>query len=81
MVDVCLLSIPDGVQIFFISPNGLVSAPSYPTALHIVTFDRDSEQSRSIHAGAPPAFLYVRVSSIPLFYMQDFLPFLNLIIM
>ncbi|GFN94215.1 spartin-like [Plakobranchus ocellatus] len=54
-----LLSIPDGVQIFFISPNGLVSAPSYPAALHIVTFDREAGQEPSGHTGAPPAFLYV----------------------
>ncbi|GFR73085.1 spartin-like [Elysia marginata] len=55
-----LLSIPDGVQIFFISPNGLVSAPSYPAALHVVTFNRDSEQAASTgHVGPPPAFLYV----------------------
>lgn len=55
-----LLSIPDGVQIFFISPSGLVSAPSYPAALHVVTFNRDSEQAVSTgHVGPPPAFLYV----------------------
>ena len=32
--------IPDGVQIFFVSPEGHVSAPSQPSALKILRLDR-----------------------------------------
>ncbi|KAL8576339.1 hypothetical protein ACOMHN_048906 [Nucella lapillus] len=53
-----LFSIADGVQIFYISREGYVSAPSYPTSLHIVKLQDEAEE----HAGAdgsPPAFIQV----------------------
>ncbi|XP_005091170.1 spartin [Aplysia californica] len=52
-----LFSIPDGVQIFYINPEGLVSAPSYPSSLNIVRFT--GGEATSQHSGAPPAFLHV----------------------
>lgn len=52
-----IFSIPDGVQIFFITPEGYVSAPSYPSALKIFKFtDREAGASNTEH---PPAFLQV----------------------
>ncbi|KFQ11494.1 Spartin, partial [Haliaeetus albicilla] len=51
-----LILIPQGVQIFFVTPDGQVSAPSYPGYLRIVKFlDTDSETVQS----RPPAFLQV----------------------
>ncbi|XP_040974305.1 spartin isoform X3 [Aquila chrysaetos chrysaetos] len=51
-----LILIPQGVQIFFVTPDGQVSAPSYPGYLRIVKFlDTDSEMVQS----RPPAFLQV----------------------
>ncbi|NXY90013.1 SPART protein, partial [Alcedo cyanopectus] len=51
-----LILIPQGVQIFFVTPDGQVSAPSYPGYLRIVKFlDTDSEAAHS----RPPAFLQV----------------------
>ncbi|XP_009706087.1 PREDICTED: spartin isoform X1 [Cariama cristata] len=51
-----LILIPQGVQIFFVTPDGQVSAPSYPGYLRIVKFlDTDSEMARN----RPPAFLQV----------------------
>ncbi|KAM9853110.1 spartin b isoform 2-T2 [Aulostomus maculatus] len=51
-----LLYIPRGVQIFFVTPEGLVSAPSYPGFLRLVKF-------ASVHSermpNRPPAFLQV----------------------
>ncbi|XP_022086440.1 spartin-like isoform X2 [Acanthaster planci] len=48
--------VPDGVQIFFISPEGHVSAPSQPEALRIYKF----KDSRLVGgANQPPAFLQV----------------------
>lgn len=53
-----LLYVPHGVQIFFVTPEGQVSAPSYPGYLRLVKFTGD-------HAGTvpdrPPAFLQVRL--------------------
>ncbi|KFW69693.1 Spartin, partial [Pygoscelis adeliae] len=51
-----LILIPQGVQIFFVTPDGQVSAPSYPGYLRIVKFlDTDSEMTQN----RPPAFLQV----------------------
>lgn len=51
-----LLYIPHGVQIFFVTPEGQVSAPSYPGYLRLVKFTSDhSERMPS----RPPAFLQV----------------------
>ncbi|NXR16189.1 SPART protein, partial [Semnornis frantzii] len=51
-----LIMIPQGVQIFFVTPDGQVSAPSYPGYLRIVKFlDTDSEMAQN----HPPAFLQV----------------------
>ncbi|KAG8452750.1 hypothetical protein GDO86_004513 [Hymenochirus boettgeri] len=51
-----LILIPQGVQIFFVTPEGLVSAPSYPGYLRIVKFmDTSSEMAQN----RPPAFLQV----------------------
>ncbi|XP_042648782.1 spartin isoform X1 [Tyto alba] len=51
-----LILIPQGVQIFFVTPDGQVSAPSYPGYLRIVKFmDTDSETAQT----RPPAFLQV----------------------
>uniref|UniRef100_A0A8C5T936 Spartin n=1 Tax=Malurus cyaneus samueli TaxID=2593467 RepID=A0A8C5T936_9PASS len=51
-----LILIPQGVQIFFVTPDGQVSAPSYPGYLRIVKFlDTHSEAAWN----RPPAFLQV----------------------
>ncbi|XP_075276562.1 spartin isoform X1 [Opisthocomus hoazin] len=51
-----LILIPQGVQIFFVTPDGQVSAPSYPGYLRIVKFlDADSGTAQN----RPPAFLQV----------------------
>lgn len=50
-----IYSIEDGVQIFFITPDGYVSAPSYPASLKIFTFREDAPQDPE----RPPAFLQV----------------------
>ncbi|XP_019721801.1 spartin-like isoform X1 [Hippocampus comes] len=47
-----LLCIPQGVQIFFVTPEGDVSAPSYPGYLRLIKFTNDCP-------GRPPAFLQV----------------------
>lgn len=52
-----IFSIPDGVQIFFISPEGYVSAPSYPSALKVFRFNESQETTSSSHQ--PSAFLQV----------------------
>ncbi|XP_040040611.1 spartin b isoform X2 [Gasterosteus aculeatus] len=51
-----LVYIPHGVQIFFVTPEGQVSAPSYPGYLRLVKFtgDRDDKMPNR-----PPAFLQV----------------------
>ena len=55
-----LFSIEDGVQIFFITPEGYVSAPSYPNKL---TIYRDSDQSLRRNPNnanrKPPAYLKI----------------------
>ncbi|KAM9469567.1 spartin b isoform 2-T3 [Clarias gariepinus] len=51
-----LLFLPNGVQIFFVTPEGHVSAPSYPGYLRIVKFTNDSSE---MMPSRPPAFLQV----------------------
>ncbi|XP_067306524.1 spartin b isoform X3 [Pseudorasbora parva] len=51
-----LFFLPQGVQIFFVTPDGQVSAPSYPGYLRIVKFT--NEHSDRI-PNRPPAFLQV----------------------
>lgn len=51
-----LILIPHGVQIFYVTPDGKVSTPSYPGYLRIVKFlDTDEAASQN----RPPAFLQV----------------------
>jgi len=52
-----LVYIPHGVQIFFVTPEGQVSAPSYPGYLRLVKFTVDHEDGMP---NRPPAFLQVR---------------------
>ncbi|XP_064607726.1 spartin-like [Liolophura sinensis] len=52
-----LYSIPEGVQIFYITPEGFVSAPSYPSALRAYKFEQDAEVANPVQR--PPAFLQV----------------------
>lgn len=51
-----LLCIPQGVQIFFVTPDGQVSAPSYPGYLRLVKFTGDHSDRTP---NRPPAFLQV----------------------
>ncbi|NXA51686.1 SPART protein, partial [Nothocercus julius] len=63
-----LILIPQGVQIFFVTPDGQVSAPSYPGYLRIVKFlDADSEMAQN----RPPAFLQVCDWMYPLMSNQS----------
>lgn len=52
-----IFSISSGVQIFFIAPEGYVSAPSYPSALKIFKFTDRETGTSSVEQ--PPAFLQV----------------------
>lgn len=54
-----LLYIPHGVQIFFVTPEGQVSAPSYPGYLRLVRFTSDHSDRMP---NRPPAFLQVGCS-------------------
>ncbi|XP_076832479.1 spartin-like [Brachyhypopomus gauderio] len=51
-----LLFLPHGVQIFFVTPDGEVSAPSYPGYLRIVKFTNECSDRMQ---DRPPAFLQV----------------------
>lgn len=51
-----LIFLPNGVQIFFVTPDGQVSAPSYPGYLRIVKFTNDCSETTPTR---PPAFLQV----------------------
>ncbi|XP_028818525.1 spartin b isoform X2 [Denticeps clupeoides] len=51
-----LFFLPRGVQIFFVTPDGQVSAPSYPGYLRIVRFTNECSESMP---NRPPAFLQV----------------------
>lgn len=57
-----LLYIPQGVQIFFVTPEGQVSAPSYPGYLRLVKFTSDHSNRMP---NRPPAFLQVRETTPP----------------
>lgn len=57
-----LLYIPQGVQIFFVTPEGQVSAPSYPGYLRLVKFTSDHSNRMP---NRPPAFLQVRQPPLP----------------
>lgn len=51
-----IFAIADGVQLFYISPEGYVSAPSYPSSLHIYKFiDSQMAESRN----SPQAWLQI----------------------
>ncbi|XP_029964065.1 spartin b isoform X2 [Salarias fasciatus] len=63
-----LLYIPHGVQIFFVTPEGQVSAPSYPGYLRLVKFTSDA--SGRVPA-RPPAFLQVCDWLYPLMAMNS----------
>ncbi|KAL4229931.1 Spartin [Mactra antiquata] len=54
-----IYSIPDGVQIFYITPEGYVSAPSYPTALKICKFNNNEATTSASNVERPAAFLQV----------------------
>ncbi|XP_014769840.1 spartin [Octopus bimaculoides] len=49
--------IPEGVQLLYITPEGYVTAPSYPTALNIYRIDE--EDTSETANTTPPAFLQV----------------------
>ncbi|XP_062328276.1 spartin b isoform X2 [Osmerus eperlanus] len=51
-----LLFLPHGVQIFFVTPEGQVSAPSYPGFLRLVKFTSERPETMP---NRPPAFLQV----------------------
>lgn len=59
-----LFFLPNGVQIFFVSPDGHVSAPSYPGYLRIVKFTNDRPETMPTR---PPAFLQVSDQSLSCF--------------
>lgn len=61
-----LLYIPHGVQIFFVTPEGLVSAPSYPGFLRLVKFTNEASMPNR-----PPAFLQVCDWLYPLLALQS----------
>ncbi|XP_078513311.1 spartin isoform X2 [Lissotriton helveticus] len=63
-----LILIPHGVQIFFVTPDGQVSAPSYPGYLRIVKF-MDFESA--VAQNRPPAFLQVCDWLYPLMCTQS----------
>ncbi|XP_035536095.1 spartin b isoform X1 [Morone saxatilis] len=63
-----MLYIPHGVQIFFVTPEGQVSAPSYPGYLRLVKFTRDHSDTVP---NRPPAFLQVCDWLYPLMAMDS----------
>ncbi|XP_038549224.1 spartin b isoform X2 [Micropterus salmoides] len=63
-----LLYIPHGVQIFFVTPEGQVSAPSYPGYLRLVKFSSDHSDRMP---NRPPAFLQVCDWLYPLMAMDS----------
>ena len=63
-----LFSLPNDVQIFHIASNGYVSAPSYPTSLHVVRLQEPGEEDQSSQSHRnPPAYLQVGDWVYPLF--------------
>uniref|UniRef100_A0A3Q0R459 Spartin n=1 Tax=Amphilophus citrinellus TaxID=61819 RepID=A0A3Q0R459_AMPCI len=63
-----LLYIPHGIQIFFVTPEGQVSAPSYPGYLRLVRFTSDRSDREP---NRPPAFLQVCDWLYPLMAMNS----------
>ncbi|XP_064158136.1 spartin-like isoform X3 [Anguilla rostrata] len=63
-----LLLLPQGVQIFFVTPDGQVSAPSYPGYLRVVKFTSESPASAP---NRPPAFLQVCDWLYPLMFTDS----------
>ncbi|XP_028321474.1 spartin b isoform X2 [Gouania willdenowi] len=63
-----LLYIPHGVQIFFVTPDGTVSAPSYPGYLRLVKFTGECSDRTPAR---PPAFLQVCDWLYPLVAMDS----------
>ncbi|CAK6968923.1 spartin b isoform X1 [Scomber scombrus] len=63
-----MLYIPHGVQIFFVTPEGQVSAPSYPGYLRLVKFTSDHSERMP---NRPPAFLQVCDWLYPLMAMDS----------
>lgn len=63
-----LVYIPHGVQIFFVTPEGQVSAPSYPGYLRLVRFTSDHSERMP---NRPPAFLQVCDWIYPLMAMDS----------
>ncbi|XP_040902611.1 spartin b isoform X2 [Toxotes jaculatrix] len=63
-----LVYIPHGVQIFFVTPEGQVSAPSYPGYLRLVKFTSDHSDRMP---DRPPAFLQVCDWLYPLMAMDS----------
>ncbi|XP_061073881.1 spartin-like isoform X2 [Conger conger] len=63
-----LLLLPHGVQIFYVTPDGQVSAPSYPGCLRIVKFTNESSASAP---NRPPAFLQVCDWLYPLMFTDS----------
>lgn len=61
-----LYSIEEGAQIFYITSEGYVSAPSYPSALHVIKFEDESTvpmpSSTQASEQRPPAFLHVSMN-------------------
>jgi len=55
-----LCQIDDGVQIYFITPEGYVSAPSYPSSLSIYMLNDGPDKAASAsNYETPPAFLQI----------------------
>ncbi|CAJ1065093.1 spartin b isoform X1 [Xyrichtys novacula] len=63
-----LVYIPHGVQIFFVTPEGQVSAPSYPGYLRLVKFTSELSDRTP---NRPPAFLQVCDWIYPLMAMDS----------
>ncbi|KAM3933039.1 spartin isoform 1-T1 [Leptodactylus fuscus] len=63
-----LILIPRGVQIFYVTPDGQVSAPSYPGYLRIIKF---MDTSSEMDPNRPPAFLQVCDWLYPLMCTQS----------
>uniref|UniRef100_A0A3P8SQA1 Spartin n=1 Tax=Amphiprion percula TaxID=161767 RepID=A0A3P8SQA1_AMPPE len=63
-----MLYIPHGVQIFYVTPEGQVSAPSYPGYLRLVKFTSNPSDRETTR---PPAFLQVCDWLYPLMAMDS----------
>ena len=51
-----IFAIEDGVQMFFITPEGYVSAPSYPSGLKMLKFIESPDE---VNMNRPPAFMQI----------------------